>query len=448
MTAAADALLARLSTSCEQAEVYASSVDTLEVKFTGGAVKTAVARESSGLAGRAIRAGRLGFAGSRDLSDDGRSRLVQNVEDSLGVGDESGIVFPSASDVPAAVADLRLYDEATAGLEVGDLLAAATGALETLKERHPSFVFDATIRRATGTGTLRNSAGGGADHRGTSCSFSVEANRTSEADVLLDFAYRVARSRGALDLDGLVEELSQRLTWSEETVELRPGKLPVLFTPAGSLVLWSPLLHALGGKTVMLGTSPLREKLGERIFDERVSLVDDGLLPGGLGTSLYDDEGLPRRRTALVEGGVLRSFVHDLETAHATGHEPTANGERGGVLGRPVPSFSNLVWGGGAQAQADMLAGIEYGLLVHSVMGMGQGNTLPGNFSNPVDLGFLIEGGQIKGRVKDVSIAGNIYELLDGQLGGLSREVEPIYGAYHLPWLQIDDVNVVGKASA
>lgn len=442
-----DAILQQLGGDGARAELFRGSFDTLEVKFTGGEVKTALARESSGVGLRVIRDGKLGFVGSRDTSPEGLERLLVNLESSLEVGDAVAFDLPEPQPAPAGADALEEPDAATAALEVADLVAVGKQALAALKERHPKVVYEATVRRSVGQSALRSSRGVTTEDRYTVFSFSVEANRTQDEDVLIDWAYGVGPSRASVDLDALVERLADRLTWSEQTVPFRPGKMPVIFTPSGSLTVWSPVLQALSGKAVMLGTSPLRERVGEQIASPAIRLTDDGLLPGGLGSSAFDDEGVPRRTRHLIEDGVLRGFVHDLETAQATGGAPTGNGERGGATGKPGPGFSNVVLRGGETPWADMLAGVKYGLLVHSVMGMGQGNTLPGNFSNPIDLAFLIEDGQVKGRVKDASIAGNVYTLLSDQLGGLSAEVERVGGSYFLPWLKIDDLNVVGKDS-
>lgn len=445
--AGANELLERVRGRVDQAEVFSASSDLAEVRFQNAAVKGAMARESSGLAVRAIKGGRIGFAGSRDVSSGGLARLVEHVESSLGVGDEARIRFPAGA--PAAVdeAALATHDPATAALPVPELVRLGQEVLARLRERHPGFVFDATVRRSQGTHALVNSAGARLEERGTSVSIGVEANRTRDDDVLMDYAWAGAPARAGLDPDQLVEQLSQRLSWASQLVPLRPGRLPVLFDPEGSLLLWSPLLGALSGKTVMQGTSPLRERRGQLVLDPRVTVVDDPLLPGGLGSSRWDDEGLPRRRTPLFEAGVLRSFVHDLETAEATGQAPTGHGERGGVLGQPGPGFTNLVVTPGERALDELLRGVDYGLLVHSVIGMGQGNTLPGTFSNPVDVAFLIEKGQVVGRVKDVSLAGNAYQMLSpAHLAGFSRERRAVYGSYHLPWVLLQDVNVVGKA--
>jgi len=428
-----------------EAEVFTGSYDSYEVKFVAGEVKSAVAREASGLSVRAIKAGKLGYVGSRDTSPDGMKRLLIHIANSLEVGDPATFSFPGPTAPPVDASSLEGDDEATAALTVEDLVEIGKQAIAALKERHPEPVYEGTVSRSVGRTRLLNTSGVDTQDQHTSFSLSIEANRTQDEDVLLEWSSVAGPARGKVDPQEVVEEISRRLGWAEEVAVLNPGTMPVLFTPRGSLVLWGPLLQGLSGKTVMVGTSPLRDRVGEQLFDARIELVDDGLLPGGLGSAPFDDEGTPRRRRALIEDGVLRGFVHDLETSVATGQEPTGNGERGGATGKPAPGFSNLLIRGGERPLDELIAGMDYGLIVHRVMGQGQGNTLPGTFSNPVDLGYLVEKGEIKGRVKDVSIAGNIYELLLNQLGGLSKEVEQLGGSYHLPWVLLEDMNVVGK---
>lgn len=448
MATPATDLLLRLRGRVDEAEVFSAGSDGLEVRFTAGRVKTAAARESSGLAVRAIKDGKLGFAGSRDTSVEGVDRLVTFAEHSLEVGDTTPVRFPKKANAPVDAASLESFDEGTAKLGVAELVAFGQEVMTPLRERFPEVVFDVVVRRAIGRTELVNSAGAEVAHQRTVFSVGVEANRTQDADVLMDYTSVAAPARRDVDPQAVIAPLVQRLAWAERTVELAPGRMPVLFTPPGSLLLWGPLLEGLSGKTVMMGTSPLRDKLGLRILDPRVTVTDDGLLVRGLGSSPFDDEGVPRQRTPLVDAGVLRSFVHDLETAVATGQAPTGNGERGGVTGKPGPGFSSILVQGGEKTWEELLRGIDRGLLVHSVVGMGQGNTLPGTFSNPIDVAYAIEGGKVTGRVKDVSIAGNVYDLLGpAHLGALSIDVETVYGSYRLPWLQINDVNVVGKGS-
>ena len=171
-------------------------------------------------------------------------------------------------------------------------------------------------------------------------------------------------------------------------------------------------------------------------------LADVG--PGGFGSAAYDDEGVPHQRTVLVENGVLRGFYYDLKTAARAGVPSTGNGSRG-LFSQPDPAPTNLLWGAGETPLADMLAGIEEGLWVENVLGLGQGNIISGAFSNPLALGFKIEKGQIVGRVKGVSIAGNVYELLR-HVSAVSRETAWVYQNFNQPYALLEEMTVLARA--
>jgi PmbA protein len=197
------------------------------------------------------------------------------------------------------------------------------------------------------------------------------------------------------------------------------------------------------GKNVYTGVSPMRDKLGEKLFDGKITVVDDGTLDGKFGSAAYDDEGVAHRRNVLIQEGVLRGFLYDLKTAAQSGTESTGNGERG-LFNPPSPSPTNLVFQAGDTPVADIIASIDEGLLVENVLGLGQGNILSGAFSNSLSLAFKIEKGEIVGRVKDVSIAGNVYDLLQN-VAAVSQESEWVYTNFSLPHILLDDMNVVAK---
>jgi PmbA protein len=110
----------------------------------------------------------------------------------------------------------------------------------------------------------------------------------------------------------------------------------------------------------------------------------------------------------------------------------------------PSPAPTNLIFGAGATPLAEMLAGIDEGLLVENVLGLGQGNIISGAFSNPLALGFKIEKGEIVGRVKDVSLAGNVYDVLKN-VAAVSQETEWVYTNLNLPNVLLSEMNVVAK---
>ncbi|MEW5720708.1 MAG: metallopeptidase TldD-related protein, partial [Chloroflexota bacterium] len=233
-------------------------------------------------------------------------------------------------------------------------------------------------------------------------------------------------------------KLARRLT------TIASGNLPVLFSPEGLLMLGLPLQQGLNGKSVFTGISPMKGKLGEKLFSDKLTVIDDGTLDGKFGSAPYDDEGVPHQRTALIERGVLKNFIYDLKTAAQSGVASTGNGSRA-LFTPPSPAPTNLLIGAGDTPLADILAGIDAGLLVEDVLGLGQGNIISGAFSNPLSLAFKIEKGEIVGRVKNVSLAGNIYTLLKN-IATVSRETEWVYSNLNLPYLLLPEMNVVAKA--
>jgi PmbA protein len=220
--------------------------------------------------------------------------------------------------------------------------------------------------------------------------------------------------------------------------------MPVIFTPRGvASALISPLVSAFNGKTVFDGASPLKDKLGVQFFDENFSLWDDATLPYQVASYPCDDEGVPGRRTPLVEHGRVSHFIYDLQTAALAKTQSTGNGDRRG--GMPSPSPSSLVINTGDADFDSMVEDIKEGLMVDILMGAEQGNILNGDFSGNVLLGFKIENGEITGRVKDTMVAGNVYQLLK-QIEAVGKDARWVEGFLLTPSLYCTGLSVASKA--
>jgi PmbA protein len=161
----------------------------------------------------------------------------------------------------------------------------------------------------------------------------------------------------------------------------------------------------------------------------------------GPNTSAFDDEGVARKVTPLIEDGVLLNFTYDLDTADRAGAQPTGHGTS--------RSFTNLVIKPGDTPFDEMVKGIKDGLLVHEFLGLGQSNPINGEFSVNVFLGYKIENGKIVGRVKDVMLAGNAFEAIK-DISAISKESEWVSGPYTyyaglIPYIQIGKLSVTAK---
>jgi PmbA protein len=211
----------------------------------------------------------------------------------------------------------------------------------------------------------------------------------------------------------------------------------------GATVLGLPLMQAVNGRNVYRGVSPLAGRLGEQVFDDRLTVVDDATIGGRPGSGSRDDEGVPTQRTVLVDGGVPRRFLYDLRTAAQAGTQSTGNGSRG-LFSPPSPSPSNLFIAAGDTPLAQILSDLDQGVLVDSPLGLGQGNVISGAFSNSWGLAYRIEKGEIVGRVKDISVAGNIYQDLR-RIAAISQESEWVYGGLRMPYVLLESVSVTAK---
>lgn len=379
------------------------------VAFESGRLKACGITEETGVNLRVVRNGRVGVAGTTTADlDDLLSRALASAE----LGESVDIVFPRAGALPdasthaAAAADASLDRLTSIGAELVSRLARPGCQINVSIER------ELTTTRVVGTG------GADASYRATGVAVSVDLARFAGDDVLfLSDQYQGTDLPTAQDLDAVVRTIDGRYDRALTVVEPPEGALPVVFTPQGLSAILLPVRQALSGKVVLQGISPLGAKVGEAVFDAAFSLTDDPLLPHRPASRPIDDEGTPSRRLPLVERGVVRAFIYDLETAARAGTTSTGHGTRG-TFGKPVAEYSNMVVGSGVldvattELGGGLVAGVQDGLVIDELIGVGQGNVIGGAFSHPVALAYRIERGAITGRVKDAAVAGNVYELL------------------------------------
>ena len=429
-------ILKQLQAQAEQVEVVKIQSESTTVEYEANQLKTSKVEQTQGMAVRVVRKGRLGFAASSD--EQAMDRLVANALESAAYGDEIPLQFPAPKPPPA----VKTYDPKIAEFPIPRLVEIGQEILDILLPIEPEARINLSLNRGVSILTLRNQAGAEINFQRSPLSISVELSSVKEDDILILYDM-TGTTIWEDDYLAFVHRLGEKLKLAKKLTTIRSGHMPVLFSPSGAVVLGLPLMVGLDGKNVFTGISPLIGKVGETLFDPKVTLVDDGTLDGKFGSAPYDDEGVVHRRNALVEKGILKSFYYDLKTALQSGVESTGNGSRG-LFNPPSPSVSNLLIEPGQTPLAEVIASIDEGLLVEDVLGLGQGNILSGAFSNPLGLAFKIEKGEIIGRVKNASIAGNVYELLK-DVAAISRETQWVFNNFNLPYVLLSDMNVVAK---
>lgn len=438
-------ILEKLS-NVEGAEVFECHLSKIPVKFVAGALESVKRVEEAGRALRLIKGGRLGYATTTDLADsDG---LIRSATESAQFGDQVSFRFPKKRPTPR----VKRFDRAVEALNERELIAMGEELIDRIRSVFPDVKIDVSLDQGVEEISLMNTSGLELKDKRTSLTVGVSIERVREGDIFIIGAADSSRRLGRIDLEALADSIIQRLRWAERTVSVPTKPMPAVFTPHGSLVLLLPLFFGLNGQFVYLGSSPLRDKRGQVVFDKSLSLIDDGTLDFASRSAACDDEGTPTRRKVLIERGKVKQFLYDLRTAALAKERPTGNGSKERGLGverdfRSPPGIAPTTWliTEGKYSFEQMISELDEGLLVDSVIGLGQGNILSGAFSNNVSGGYLIQKGQIVGRVKNTMIAGNIYELLKDKVRAISDRAEWVYGILKAPAICIDGLSVVSR---
>lgn len=220
-----------------------------------------------------------------------------------------------------------------------------------------------------------------------------------------DYAYHSARRRADLEPPEAVgRRAGERAVARVGPVKLASGPLPILFDPRVATSLIGHLTGAIAGPAVARQTSFLMDRLGAPVFAPGVTIREDPLRPRGLRSRPFDGEGLPTRARAIVEAGVLTTWLLDQASARQLGLAPTGHGARGGGV-----SVGNLWIEPGPESRAALMARHPRALLVTELIGMGV-NPVTGDYSRGA-AGFLVEGGAIVAPVAEVTIAGNLLDM-------------------------------------
>lgn len=254
-----------------------------------------------------------------------------------------------------------------------------------------------------------------------------------------DYSYRTARHRSDLPApDDIGLEAGTRAVARLNPVQLKSGAMPVVFDRRVAASLLGHFAAAISGASVARGASFLGDFLGKRVFATGVTIVDDPHRPRGLRSRAFDGEGLPTRRSLLIDDGVLTGWIADSAAARQLGIAPTGHAGRG-VSGPPGAAPSNLHLEPGAASIAELIADISDGFLVTELIGQGV-NGLTGDYSRGA-AGFRIVKGEIAGAVAEVTIAGNLRDMFAALIPASDLEFR---AGTNAPSVRIDGMTVAG----
>jgi len=397
-------ILTRAKKAAQSVEVFMFASEETPVVFEANRLKSLQSKESSSIALRIFKDGRIGFASSNKPDDvDG---LVQAAVETSQFGAPAIFELPGHAEFPL----VEVYDPLVEKVSLEKMVNLGEEMVLALTAHTPEILCEAGISRNTISISIANSSGLKAEYNKSAFAIGIEGTVIHGSDMLF-VGESESSCRPLLDTSNILNTVRRQLDWARTQARVPTGKLPIIFTPDGvASALISPLMAAFNGKVVLEGASPLGDKIGRKVFDQKLNLYDDATVAFQPGSRPFDDEGIPSQKLPLIEAGVPKNFLYDLKTAALAHTRSTGHGGRGGGLPSPTPGA--FVFNNGDVSLESMMADIKEGLFIEQVMGATQGNILGGDFSGNVLLGYKIENGRIAGRVKDTMVFGNVYELL------------------------------------
>jgi PmbA protein len=256
-----------------------------------------------------------------------------------------------------------------------------------------------------------------------------------------DYWFSVARSLNRLESPEKVGTIAaQRTLRRLGARKVKTAQVPVIFDPMVASSILEHIFEGVNGDSVYRGASFLAGKLGQKIAGDSVNVVDDGTMPGGFGTSPFDGEGVPTRRTVVIENGVLKSYLLNSYSARKLGLETTANASRG-LAGTPGIGPGNYFLQPGMKTPQAIIAGIPEGLYVTEFLGHGA-NLVTGDYSRGAS-GLWISGGELAYPVEEITVAGNLKEIFFN-ISEIGNDLE-FRGAVACPTIRIDGLTVGGE---
>ncbi len=417
MTVELDAIVERLVADAaggEGVEAYAELTTETQVNAFKGEVEQLTSASSSGVGVRVVRDGRLGYAYTADLSDHGLRECLTEARANLEVSSEDpGNVLPEAGE-HEALAGIFDPRQAQAAPERKVALALDLEARTRAADPKVTQVESARYGDVVGQLAIASSNGVRGSFAVTHAWCAAVALATEDGQSQVGFAVDAARALDDLDPGPVAAEAASRAVRMLGATKPPTRTVPVVFDRMVAPSLVGVLLAGLSAEEVQKGRSLFADKLGQRVGAAGLRLVDDGRLVDGPGAAPFDAEGVPTRRTVLIEDGVLQCFLHNTATAARGDASSTGNARRASFKSTPGVSAHNLFLAPGELDQAGLLAKAGEGLLVQDVSGVHSGaNPITGDFSVGVS-GLLFRGGELAEPVREATVAAQLLDILQG----------------------------------
>ncbi len=430
----------------ELVEAFVTHERDFYAKAFEGEVEATSSAEPRGAGVRLIAGGRVGFAYTTDLTEGGLAAVVAQARENSASAtpDDAAALAPAweaaPEDVPGLVDEEHVGTGPDAKAAFVVELEGATRAVDSRIRTEEAIYSDSVseVAIATSTGIA------GSYRRTDAWCYSVAIAEDGD-DTQVAFEFDLARGLGDLDHEAIAERAARRALSILGAQKIPSAKMPVVFDPYTSGQFLGVIAAALTGEAVQKGRSLFAGRIGEQVAAPALSLIDDGRVAGAPGSAPWDAEGVPTRRTPVIEGGTLRSFLYDVTSARREGRASTGNASRAGFKSAPHAAPTNLAFDTTGETRDEILRGAGRALFVQDFHGVHSGtNPISGDFSVGAT-GRLIEDGELTRPVREVTIAAPMLDILARITAvGTDRRWLPFGGSYGGATTLVSEMTVAG----
>ena len=429
----------------EEAEAYLSMSTGTSIEIERGQIVRSAKSMDQGLGVRAVYGKAVGFAYTNTLTD-------KSIEEAAGRAfkaaraskpDKNWHKLPNQGSYCETTGT---YDKKIVTLSSDELVETAATMLEatTAYDKRVLAVGGGVGASVFHTVVVNSSGVEGID-RGTAVGCSMETIARDEANVTPACFEVDAKRVYDINVEAVGVEAARQAVSSLGAKKIESGVFPVILAqPAFRSLLYYTLINAVKADYVQRERSAFKDKIGEKVASEIVTVWDDGLLDGGLSTSKFDGEGVPCQKTVVIDKGVLKNFLYDNYTANKAKVASTGNASRSGLASyasTPVLEASNFTFKGGNRTAEELVAEVDAGLLVYGVQGAHSSNPESGEFSVVATPVWKIEGGEVAYAVRGAMVTGVVFDVLRN-VSALGSNVKKL-GQLVAPWIRVENVRVV-----
>lgn len=426
-------------------EVFLVSQQELSLQAKEGQIETLTRATETGLAVRAlVDSGRGLKAGAAFTYDFSPQALAEAVAQAKGLA----LLSPPEPDLDLAPPPHSLPQIETLDPELASISQEEKARL-ALELEAVGLAYDPRIVKVRRAGYqerqtqvwLRNSLGLDLFRAGTLCQVEILllARQGQENQTGYDFAFSPFFRR--LDPAACAKTAASLAVGLLGAGRGQSGPFPVVFSNLVAAELLSVLAPAFLAENVQKGKSLLAGRLGQKVFSDKVSILDDGLYKEGLGSRPFDDEGTPQQTTHLVNDGLLQGFLYDRLAAARGKRPPTGNGRRPSLKTPPLTQPTNFYLKPGQGNLESLIADLAEGFLVSEVMGLHTADPISGEFSLGAS-GFWIKDGRKNRPIQAAAISGNLLDLF-GRVARVGADLKFI-GQVGSPSFLVDRLDVAG----